>query len=341
MNIALHHFKLVDTISKDGTLTKAAKTLHLTQSALSHQLKELERELGVNMFNRQGKRLHLSEQGYRFLRSAEKVLAEIKTLEEDLNNYKNGKTGKLTISMQCYTAYHWLPGIIKYYRKRWPDINIQILSDATRRPLEYLMNGDLDIGIVRTQMVNTKIRYEPIFEDRLTAVICKDHPLAKKDIIEITDFHDEELILPLYDPSYQDTPVIEALIQAQQVKPKNLHRIHYTDATTERVNADLGITVMADWIVEPYLKDRNIVAKPMHHSVAKRSWFAATCKQTPAIQNFLECLKMYFAGEDMTVGVDEKKELIEIHARQQQNAGQLAAATAVFTKPSVSLGVGE
>ena len=325
MNIAIHHFRLVDTISKEGTLTKAAATLRLTQSALSHQLKELERELDVEVFNRQGKRLHLSEQGNRFLRSAEKILAEIKTLEEDINNYKNGKTDKLSISMQCYTAYHWLPGIIKYYKKQWPDINIQILSDATRRPLEYLMNGDLDIGIIRTQMVNTKIRYEPIFEDRLTAVISKDHPLAKKDIIEISDFHGQELILPLYDPSYQDTPIIEALIEAQQVKPKTLHRIHYTDATIEMVNAGLGITVMADWIVEPYLKDRNIVAKPLHHSVAKRAWFAATCKQTPAIQNFLECLKMYFSGADMSVDESEKKQIINEHVIKKQALIQASA----------------
>jgi LysR family transcriptional regulator for metE and metH len=334
MNIALHHFRLIDTISKEGTLTKAAKTLHLTQSALSHQLKELERGLDVEIFKRQGKRLHLSEQGHRFLRSSEKILAEIKGLEEDLNNYKNGQTGKLSISMQCYTAYHWLPGIIKYYKRRWPDINIQILSEATRRPLEYLMNGDLDIGIIRTQMVNTKIRYEPIFEDQLVAVICKDHPLAKKKVIEITDFQDEELILPLYDPSYQDTPVIESLIQSQHVKPKTLHRIHYTDATIEMVNAGLGITVMADWIVEPYLKNGNIVTKPLHHSVAKRAWFAATCKQTPAIQNFLECLKMYFAGEDMDIDQAERKLIVNEYPAPKQLGIQ--ASTVRFNKEAVA-----
>ena len=318
MNIGLHHFKLVDTISKEGTLTKAADILLLTQSALSHQLKELERELDVEVFNRQGKRLHLSDQGYRFLRSAEKILAEIKSLEEDITNYKMGLKGKLTISMQCYTAYHWLPGIIKYYKKRWPDINIQILSDATRRPLEYLMNGELDIGIIRTQMVNTKIRYEPIFEDCLTAVMSKDHPLAQKDVIEIADFQDEDLILPLYDPSYQDTPVIESLIQAQHVKPKTLQRIHYTDATIEMVNAGLGITVMADWIVGPYLNGRNIVAKPLHHSVARRAWFVATCKQTPAIENFVDCLKMYFSGADMNVDETGNEPVIQDHTSEKQ-----------------------
>jgi LysR family transcriptional regulator for metE and metH len=230
--------------------------------------------------------------------------------------------------MQCYTAYHWLPGIIKYYKKQWPDINIQIMSDATRRPLEFLMNGDLDIGIIRTQMVNTRIRYEPIFEDRLVAVICKEA------IIEIADFQGEELILPLYDPSYQDTPIIESLIQSQHVKPKTLHRIHYTDATLEMVNAGLGITVMADWIVEPYLAGRNIVTKPLHHSVAKRAWFAATCKQTPAIQNFLECLKMYFSGADMNVEEVEKKQIIKEHVIQKQ---AIAPPAARFSQEAVAV----
>ncbi len=71
------------------------------------------------------------------------------------------------------------------------------------------------------------------------------------------------------------------------------------------VNAGLGITVMADWIVEPYLRGRNIVAIPLDDIVAKRSWFAATCKQTPAISNFLECLKLYFSGADMNIEENE------------------------------------
>lgn len=304
MNIALHHFRLVDTIHREGTLTKAAESLHLTQSALSHQLKELESEMGVEVFHRQGKRLHLSEQGDRFLQTAKMILAEIRSLEEDISNFKNGRSGKLNISMQCYTAYHWLPGIIKEYKSRWPDINIHILSDATRRPLEYLLRGELDIGIVRTQMVNTRIQYEKIFEDSLVVVMSADHPLAEKEVIEIPDFQDQELILALYDPSYQDTPVFEALIQSQQVKPKNLHRIHYTDATIEMVNAGLGITVMADWIVRPYMQGRNLVTRALPAILAKRAWYAATLQQTPAIQNFLQCLKNYFDQDERMINTN-------------------------------------
>ena len=124
--------------------------------------------------------------------------------------------------------------------------------------------------------------------------------------------------------------MIEALIQEQQVKPKTLHRIHYTDATIEMVNANLGISVIADWIVEPYLKNKNIVAIPMHHSVASRSWFAATCKQTPAIQNFLECLKMYFSGADMSIDSEEMKNVIQEHEVRKQ---PIVHPAMIFTKP--------
>jgi LysR family transcriptional regulator for metE and metH len=196
--------------------------------------------------------------------------------------------------MQSYTSYHWLPGIIKDFRNRWPDINIQIVAEATQRPLEYLLRGDIDLGIVRTQMVNTLIQYDKIFEDQLVVMMSADHPLAAKEVIEFTDFQDEELILAMYDPSYQDTPLFDAMMAELHVKPKHWHRIHYSDATVDMVDANLGIAVMSDMVIKPYLQGRNIVSRPLPAIIAKRTWYAATKQQTPALQSFLCCLKKYF-----------------------------------------------
>jgi LysR family transcriptional regulator, regulator for metE and metH len=137
MNIGLQHFRLVDTIVKEGSLTKAADTLHVTQSALSHQLKELELELEMPIFHRKGKKMQLSSEGTRFLTTAEKVLTELKLLETDMRNLKRGETGTLRLSTQCYTAYHWLPRIVKYYKNINPGIDIHVVSAATYLPLEY------------------------------------------------------------------------------------------------------------------------------------------------------------------------------------------------------------
>lgn len=296
MNISLHHFRLIETISKEGTLTKSALTLHLTQSALSHQLKELERILGTEIFSRKGKMLHLTDNGTRFLQSAEKILAEIRSLEEDISNFKSGKVGKINISTQSYTAYHWLPSIIKRFNCISPDTNIHIISEASKRPLEYLLRGDVDVAIVRSQMSNTKITYQPILEDRLMVVMSTKDRLAGKKVFEIADFEDTELIMPAYDASYQDTPLIEHMIQVQHVKLKNLHRIHYTDTTIGMAEANLGIGIMPDWIVKPYLKNHDIVAIPVTDVIDKRTWYAATLNNTPAIQNFVNCLKDHFSG---------------------------------------------
>jgi LysR family transcriptional regulator, regulator for metE and metH len=298
MNISLTHFRLVDTIVKEGTLTRAAETLHLTQSALSHQLKELEQEMGMPVFYRKGKRLELTPEGTRFLRSAEKILAELTSLEADIRQVQKGEAGTLRVTTQCYTAYHWLPRIIKYYKSISPGINIHVVSAATYVPLEYLLRGDLDIAIVRNTLDNPRIRYEPIFEDRVYAIVSRKHPLADRSSMRAEDFQDQELFLPFNDPASGNIPVIENLLKAHHVIPRHVHRIHYTDAIIEMVDANLGITTLADWIVQPYLETRDIVALPLPPEVANRTWCAATCKDTLPIRNFLDCLKLHFRSTE-------------------------------------------
>lgn len=313
MNIALHHFSLVSTIVQEGTLTKAAEKLHLTQSALSHQLKELEKELDIPVFNRQGKKLLLTNEGERFLKSAQKILSELTMLESDMQHFKAGETGTLKIITQCYTAYHWLPGIIKNYKQVSPGIDIHIVSAATYLPLEYLVRGELDIAIIRNRMNNPAIHYEPLFEDQLFVIVSNDHPLARKRSIKISDFEDEELFFAYNDPATGNIPMIENLLKHNQVKPKHIHRIHYTDAIIELVSANLGISVLADWIVQPYLETKNIRAIKMPPEVAKRTWYAATCRQSTAINNFLHCLKQHFTNMRLTL---DEKEAVQAGAGQ-------------------------
>lgn len=303
MNIGLHHFRLVDAIVKEGTLTRAAETLHLTQSALSHQLKELELEIGIPVFYRKGKRLELTSEGTRFLHTAERVLAELTSLEADMRDIKEGEAGTLRVTTQCYTAYHWLPRIIKYYKSVCPGVNIHVVSAATYLPLEYLLRGDLDIAIVRNKVDNPRIKYEPIFEDRVYAILSRNHPLASRTHFRVEDFQGQELFLPFNDPASGNVPVIENLMKTHHVTPRHLHRIHYTDAIIEMVDANLGISTLADWIVQPYLETRDIVAIPLPPEVANRTWCAATCKDTLAIRNFLDCLKLHFSGTPLNIAV--------------------------------------
>jgi len=148
--------------------------------------------------------------------------------------------------------------------------------------------------------------------DRLMVVMSKNNPLARKEIFEVADFEDTELIMPSYDASYQDTPLIEHMIQVEHIRLKNHHRVHYTDTTIDMVEADLGIGIMPDWIVKPYLKNRNIVAVQVSLTIDRRMWYAATMRQTPAIQNFIACLKTYFNSDLMSaIKPNKETELIK------------------------------
>ncbi len=297
MNIPLQYFRLVDTIVKEGTLTKAAAGLHLTQSALSHQLKELESELGLPMFYRNGKKLLLSEEGARFLSSADKILTELKLLEADMLHFKSGNTGKIRISTACYTTYHWLPRIIRYYKEVSPGVNVHIVSGATQAPLDFLLRGDLEVAIIRHKIDNAAIHYEPIFRDQLQIIVSRDHPLARKKNITLRDVEGEELFMQA--PSTNHLPVIDILLKEHSVTPGHIHRIHYTDAIIEMVDANMGICVLADWIAQPYLDTREIVAFPIPDDIARRTWYAATCRESLHIRNFLKCLKYHFSEMTM------------------------------------------
>jgi len=99
-------------------------------------------------------------------------------------------------------------------------------------------------------------------------------------------------------------------MSAEHIVPKSVHRIHYTHAIIEMVHANLGITVLADWIVQPCLISKDIVAIPMPPEVPNRTWYADTCKQRLPVRNFLQCLKRHFAEMTMALSDNSSAESI-------------------------------
>src|SRR5262245_53336708 len=147
MDLEVRHLKLVREVSAAGSLTRAGAALHLTQSALSHQLRDIESRLGTPLFLRVGKRMVLTPAGERVLRSAEDVLATIERTEDAVRHLAGLSRGVLRLTTECYTCYHWLPALLKRYRVAHPQIDIRIDAAATSAPLVPLLEGRLDVAI--------------------------------------------------------------------------------------------------------------------------------------------------------------------------------------------------
>ena len=278
MDIEVRHLNLVLTVAEEKSLTKAGTRLHLTQSALSHQLRDIEDKLGVPLFHRLNKKMVLTQAGERLLSSAHVVHDELKRAAEDIRRMAKGHTGKIRISTECYTCYYWLPPVLTEFNRAFPEVEVQIMVDATRHPIKSLVAGKLDVALITERPDDSRLRYEPLFRDELVAITAPDHRLAGRRYVRAEDFADEHLII--YSVSEEESTLFQKVLNPAGVRPKQTSQMQLTEAIVEMVKAGLGISVMGRWAVKPQLDSGELVAIPLTSGRGfHRQWNAAMLKE--------------------------------------------------------------
>src|SRR5262245_24251069 len=169
VKLDIRHLKLIVAVHEEKSVTKAGEALHLTQSALSHQLREIEEKLGTPLFLRMNKKMILTQAGERLLHTARQVLDDMKRAEDHISQIAANKQGTLRISTECYTCYHWLPHVMKEFRQKFPGVDVKIEAGATHRPIQALLQGKLDLAIVSQSERDKRLDYRTLFEDEFVA----------------------------------------------------------------------------------------------------------------------------------------------------------------------------
>lgn len=288
--LEIRHLRLVRAISSAGSLSAAAKGLHLTQSALSHQLKVLEETLASSLFHRHGKKMVITHLGQRVLEAAEKILSELTAMNEDLNNLKQGSDVCIRMATECYTSFHWLPRVIPIYQRQHPEVRIQLHPEISNDLSKQLESGELDIAI-RMSPDNEKFTNHILFSDEIVVVMSPDHALAKLDSILPRQLLDQHLLLY---HSGKDR-LLHAMFNELQVSKLNVTEMPLTEAILEWCSANLGITVMARWATKRWVDSGDVVLRPLNVEWSNRNWHAVTLKQDmPAyFKEFLDLLRAH------------------------------------------------
>ncbi len=284
------HLKLIVAVSEEKSVTKAGERLHLTQSALSHQLRDIEERLGIPLFNRINKRMVLTQAGERLLQSAHQVLDELKRVEDDIAQIASGDHGTLRISTECYTCYHWLPEMLKEFNRKYPKVEVKIVLEATRHPIQALLDGKLDFAVVSSAERDKRLIYKPLFQDEVVVIMAPGHPLAGLPYISAKDFADQNLFL--YTPPSEST-LYNKILAPAGVKPARISEVQLTEAVIEMVRAGLGISALARWAVAREVESGRVAARPLTRKGFHRQWCAALLKNdfTPAYAfEFIELL---------------------------------------------------
>lgn len=274
VHIEFRHLRTIRAIHEAGGLARAAEQLNITQSALSHQVKGLEEQVGVELFVRRSKPLKLSSAGMRFLKLAEKVLPEIAALEEDFRGLQAGKSGRLHIAIECHACFEWLFPVLEEFRKAWPDVDVDIRPGLAFDALPALQKEDVDLVVSSDPETLRDVEFNPLFDYEPVFVASSQHLLAQKPYIEAEDFREELLITYPVDRSRLD--VFSQLLTPAKVEPRGIRQVELTAVILLLVASNRGVAVLPDWVVREVRYNSDYVTRPLTATGMTRRLYAAT-----------------------------------------------------------------
>jgi LysR family transcriptional regulator, regulator for metE and metH len=290
MNLEIRHLRLVAAITETGSVTRASNLLHLTQSALSHQLRDAEKELDVALFERRNNKMILTGAGERLLQAARCVLAELERAELDIQKNALPAKGLIRISTQCNTVYHWLPPRLILFQRQFPEVEVQLVIEATYNPFEALLEGKLDLAIVSDPIRNRRIRYLALFSDEVVIAVPPGHRLAGKRWAAAEDFATESILL--YPPKEEST-LLTKILGPAGIRPRKIQEVALTEAIIEMVVGGLGIAALPKWTVGPQLASGALVGVPLKPPGYRWNWSIAQLRENRApvyVQEFIRIL---------------------------------------------------
>jgi LysR family transcriptional regulator for metE and metH len=288
--------RMAEAVVTEGNLTRAAQRLHVTPSALSHHLRDLEERLGATLFLRAGRRMVPTEAGQRLGRAAQSVVTELTAAESDVARGGPASRVPLRVATECYTAYHWLPAALAEFRPRHPEVDVRIVVEATRQPLAALLDGRLDVAIVAERPPARRFRSQALFADELVVLARPGHRILSRRCVRAQDLAAETLLM--YDLPTTESDLFRRLLTPQGVTPARVLRLELTEALLELAAAGEGIAVLAGWSAAPWLRQGRLEARPLHPVRLRRTWHAATLARAGAggaLAAFVEVLRRHAA----------------------------------------------
>lgn len=270
------HLRILRGIEREGSLTAAAKSLHLTQSALSHAIKKLEHQSGAKVWERDGRRVRLTAAGEYLLGEANRLLPQLERIDEVLAGYAAGEQGSLRIGMECHPCYQWLLKVVEPYLARWPGVDIDVMQEFQFGGMAALFNHDIDILVTPDPLNKPGVVFEPVFDYEQVLAVAANHRLAGKDHARPSDLNNEVLFSYPVDPARLD--IYTQFLVPARAAPRKHKTVESTDIMLQLVAAGRGVAALPKWLIAEYAGKLSLapvrlgrqgIAKQIHLGVRK------------------------------------------------------------------------
>lgn len=257
--LELRHLRSLIAIAQTGKLSLAAKQVHLTQSALSHQLRSLEQAYGIPLLFRTRSGARFTPAGEQLLELAHTVIREVNHTERAIGQLKNESVNEeLRVALECHTCFEWLMPVLDTFHARWPQINIDLVSGFHSDPIELIETGKADLVIAGNAPGDHHLMSFPLFKFEILVILAPNHRLRHHKYITAQDVEDETLI------TY---PVPEEKIDfiREVLNPSHIHYKRRTAELTlnilQLVASYRGIAALPNWGVKSYVDYDYVIAR--------------------------------------------------------------------------------
>lgn len=240
------HLRIIAALAHHGTLTAAADALFLSQSALSHQIRDLERKLGIELWRRQGRRLRLTRAGNQLLSTAQEILPVMEQTEQTLKAMAEGKQGILRIGVECYPCYAWLKGVIADYLSREPDVDVDIFHRFQFTGVEGLLNHHIDLLITPDRPAHPALATHTLFEYELMLLISHENPLAGVSWVRPDQLKQQQLITFPVSPERLD--ILALFLWPAGIRDIKIKQIESFEIMLQLVAYNRGMVTLPDWL---------------------------------------------------------------------------------------------
>ena len=259
--IELRHLKTLVALRETGSLVEAADRLFLTQSALSHQIKDLEDRLDCSLFVRKTKPPRFTSAGRRLLALADEVIPMFAGAERDITRLAGGEAGRLHICIECHSCFQWLVPCIDTYRGNWPEVELDLTGGFNFAPLPALARDDLDLVITSDPIDLPGLHYRPLFRYEALLAIGLKHRLVDKMTVLPEDLLNETLIT--YPVERDRLDVFSRFLDPADVEPLGVRTAELTPMMVQLVASGRGIACLPNWALTEYLDAKTIVARKL------------------------------------------------------------------------------
>ncbi|PWA05287.1 hypothetical protein DCC39_18205 [Pueribacillus theae] len=270
----LRQLEYIDMIVKHGTMREAAQQLFVTEPTISQQVREFEKEIGFQIFERSGRNIKLTKQGEKVLPTIRNVLLSVKDLENHIIEINDPSTGQIQLGIGPLTASRYLPELFQKFNILYPKVKLNVVQGGLFELTRLLIDNQLDV-VVAPVNPSTKELMElnhfeciTLFHDEYIAIVSKNHPFSSRTEISIHEISNEQLIL------YRTGILREYILSifGEEFKENIIFSTDNNESTLALVRLGVGISIIPKFYTESWSeKDKEGISFVTFHDIAVKS----------------------------------------------------------------------